>query len=648
MTFGHQTRDISIVITNGSLFDKAWLGIDPSCVGIPSLNDELNHSRSTEADHSVHSIFSSLEKLESSSHLPSNSINGSSTLNQSNRNISTNHTTSTSTTSNNNYNNNSNDLDQSSNISLHQNDMQIIDESSRLMKISASPMKSTSGSPLQTSNHNNSNNNNSNNNIGLKSDIMNSPSRSSPQLEVTQQAPSEEQLRIKTSSSGFEIRRRFEESIHEYISTTLGWKKTPQLFCWDEGENGAMPEKIDQWLSDRYKSLSQHVQVPNICSIIREQCLPELRLSSQKVVGLDKLLLKCKQTVKCLQLVELRHACQWLHLLGDIVILDTIELDSYEKDMWSFLRNNDFQTPNENNKNEDSTEIPSHDITSSSLTQHQQHQQQNQKNEIIITTNGNNSNNDNKLKTREGKRLKIQIDLELMKKQAPQRNCKIILNPEWFTKYILTGIVCKSDALTKNQSMLQPWCDNEYIFTHQQIYDYIFPHQTDLNMKIPELLISLEVQRIGVILSSISSFCLPCRMMGDKMKWLSDRQVTKMSLSQFNGFGSKQNNEFNSITSAIGRRIKAKHPCILPPSTFSCLQSHILHTWISEKDTTWKYHRVMLWERGIGITIEQPPIKSTINKHSPSSSSSESSKYSPQFLSEQVKNNVCKKQLGFK
>ena len=601
VTFGHQVRDISVVITNGLLFDKAWHGVDPSCVGVPSAIDELGYSRSS-VDPSVHSNISSEKKDDEMSSIPESSHGASS--------VGANQQT------------------------------KCLDESSSPDKRMRFLVDNNSSHALE--------------------------------------APSEEKDPLSVHNpTQADLRRKFEESIHEQISNALGWKKTPQFFCWDEGENGAMPSKIDQWLSDRYKSLSQHVQVPNICSIIREHCLPSLRnyqlqpqpsqqptqllshslFSShpQQIVSMKHLLKQCKQHIKCLQLVELRQACHWLHLLGDIVIYDTMELDSYEIDMWNYLRIKDTNTPFDDEHHQHQHHLQHDGYTLSTHPSPVLHSQTPElENDIKTEIN-------QKLRTIESKRLKIQLDLELMKSQAPKRNCKIILNPHWFSRYILLGFIyqspentlttpspplASSPLLTSSSSTIctpnlltngttsciptsQPWCPHEYKYTFQQIYDYLLPYTktNQLNSTIltpTELLIALEVQKLGVILPSISSFCLPCRLYGNKLRWLGDRQVMKMSLSQYSGYGSRNNqNEMTSLTSAIGKRIKCKFPYIFPPSTFSCLQSHILHTWITEKETSWKYHRVVLWERGIGITIEQPPVikgqKSCFNKNKKSS-----------------------------
>jgi hypothetical protein len=581
ITFGHQTRDLAIILTNGVLFDKAWHGVDPSCVGVPSSIDELGQSTSS-VEPSSHSSEKKEEDL--SSH---------------------------------------DDRGGANTKAVESPDA----ASDRLGRLDTSTLSAS-----------------------LK------------------QVPSEEQIPLPIHNTEADTRRRFEESIHEQISSLLGWKKTPQLFCWDEGEKGPMPLKVDQWLSERYKSQSQHVQVPNLCAIIREQCLPILRQGSnpllqqlsassqhrqvdgsqqlqshgpQQVISMNHLLKHCKQYVRCLQLVELRQACQWLHLLGDIVIYDTLELDSYEIDMWNYLRNKDdssscFFPPSEDHEG-------LHHHHHKSLDGTGQHQNQTMSEETMTADDQEmNTEIKQKLRVIDSKRLKIQIDLELMKKQAPKRNCKIILNPNWFSRYILLGFIYQqttdpsgggviSSTTTSTSTATcsptssstsvvlppQPWCPHEYKYTYQQIYDHIFPYMSQLNqqMTITELLIALEVQRIGILLPAISSFCLPCRLQGNKFKWLSERLVTKMSLSQYSsGYTSRGGVGVGdvlsmSITSALGRRIKAKFPYIFPPSTFSCLQSHILHTWITEKDTTWKYYRVVLWERGIGITIEQPPAQ---------------------------------------
>jgi hypothetical protein len=580
ITFGHQTRDMAIVLTNGVLFDKAWHGVDPCCVGVPSSIDEIGQSTS-----SVEPSSHSSEKKEE-------------------------------------------DL-------FSRDDGRGAGNTKALESPDASGRGDGPGGSLDASTQFSS--------------------------QYLKQVPSEEQTPFPAHTTEADIRRRFEEAIHEQVSSLLGWKKTPQLFCWDEGEDGPMPLKIDQWLSEHYKSQSQHVQVPNLCAIIRDQCLPVLRQGSpsllqsqpqsggtgtatggpQQVISMNHLLKHCKQYVRCLQLVELRQACQWLHLLGDIVIYDTLELDSYEIDMWNYLRTKEdpssFHPPSEDHEGLHHRSFKE----SSSLPMTSSHGAGGRRNllpsETLLSNDDQEINTEIKQKLRviDSKRLKIQLDLDLMKKQAPKRNCKIILNPNWFSRHLLLGFIyqstdpsgaattamkststatCAPSSTSPNFSLPpQPWCPHEYKYTYQQIFDHIFPYMNQLNnqMSITELLIALEVQRIGVLLPAISSFCLPCRLQGNKFKWLSERLVTKMSLSQYSGYGSRNLSDVSMcITSAIGRRIKAKFPCIFPPSTFSCLQSHILHTWITEKETSWRYHRVVLWERGIGITIEQPPVSS--------------------------------------
>ena len=119
------------------------------------------------------------------------------------------------------------------------------------------------------------------------------------------------------------VRRKFEESLRENLSVMLGSNHLPQSYVWDEGHNhSALHSRIEGWIRERYRTLSRHVRVPSICKILREQCLPLLRKGGSKVVDITVLLKEGQKHVRCLQNLELRHACQWLHQLGDIVVVD--------------------------------------------------------------------------------------------------------------------------------------------------------------------------------------------------------------------------------------------------------------------------------------------------------------------------------------
>jgi hypothetical protein len=501
-------RDMAVVITNGVAFDKAWRDVDPACVdNATATPDDMNASRSSVdcggIDLSrISSIGRSSREAEYATH---------------------------------------------SDVSQH-----VLDLDQRLGDAkntdNVSPEAPNTSLDMSISKHS-------------LSPGSNKSGHSVPETKV----PTEDAYTPSPATRyQAEVRRKFEEAVHERVSSVLGWRFTPLIFVWDEGDGGGLHPRIDSWLSERYRSQAQHVQAPNACAVIRDNCLPALRppLPQQQTVGVDELLSATRVHIRCIQPVELRQAYHWLHLLGDVVALDTEELDPHLRKMWGDGIDSTLHRP---------AGRVDPKLMMKPLVEHQ-------------------------------RSSKIQLDLEIMKRYAPKRDCKIVLDPAWLTRHFLSLVVGKSSSLSKSQASIQPWGDHEYLFTEKQLRDVLSPYQRVLNMTISEILIALEVQRIGVRLPSINAFFVPCRIGGDKMKWIYDRKIANMALSQFTAYNRV---EVLCIVAAIGRRIKPRKSFIIPPSAFSCFQSHILHIWLSERTESWKHFQVMLWERGVGVIVEQ-------------------------------------------
>lgn len=145
-------------------------------------------------------------------------------------------------------------------------------------------------------------------------------------------------------------RKKFEDSIRENLKLRLGSSFVPHTYAWDEGHGSVtVHPKIETWLRDRYKHLSKHIRVPSVCKVLREQCLPLLRARETKVIDINELLKEGQKHVRCLQNLELRHACQWLHQLGDIVIVDvTVQGDSVFHEIESKILPGNDDTKKEN------------------------------------------------------------------------------------------------------------------------------------------------------------------------------------------------------------------------------------------------------------------------------------------------------------
>jgi hypothetical protein len=583
LTYGHKTREIAVIISNGSAFEKAWRGLHPNIAGGMAL-DEVSIDVSTTSDaetdmdlsvgslpadstnhydaktdlHSRHAQDldqSLMDAVARSSVLAASPSPSSPTLSKPSDDFdgtmdhtedSVNHGAVGAPTPS----DSDHDMHASSIHTVKLNDS--VDDS---LSSSRTPSaKPRTPSPSKKS---------------RASALLTRPSSKNPTEEafvpVEGAAP----------DPNAELRRQFEESVRESISAVLGWRRTPMLYVWDEGAGGAIPPSMDTWLSDRYKSMSHHVQVPSICESLRERCLPILRQAgTEKVMGMDSLLVAARTVVRCLQPLQLRQACHWLHLLGDVVVLDTEEVQPHQEHVWRGI------TP--------------------------QAPEQKARRGLMNSGLGFDADRTRESHTLDGRTSKLVHDMNTKKYRIPKRMCKIVLDPSWLVKKVLVPLLCRSPSLSKNQAAMQPWCDKEYVLNMKEIQDYIIPLKKSLNMTLTELITALEVQRVGVHLTHMASFCVPNRILGDKLNWLEARGVVQMPLSQYSGSYSKSS-ESNSVSVVLGRRVKAKYPHLLPPSTFHCVQSQLLHTWVREKASTWQHHRLMCWERGIGITIEQPP-----------------------------------------
>ena len=566
MTHGHQTRDMAVMISNGAKFEKAWKGLHPNSAGGVAL-DEVDVTTTTSADGEVESLSGSASDDPSFSE----SVTGlcsqhAQELDHSLLDAATRRGREVTTPP-----------------LQHHTDDDIDSSSATADGAKRDPVPATKSSYVTDESINSDKE-------SVRASVTPSPSNTKrardPPISLLQHSssknPSEEQYvppEGKVLDKSAELRRRFEESVRESISASLGWRRTPVLYVWDEGVGGAIPASVDTWLTERYRSMGQHVQVPKICESLREKCLPLMRApDSPNVISMDSLLLAARTVVRSLQLLQLRHACQWLHLLGDIVMLDTEEIQPDQVHLWRSV--------------------------SPPLSETKERRGLQQPGGTPRNAAGGHLSGMTALGT-EGRASRVPHDINL-RRRLPRRTCKIIVDPSWFCTRVLVPIVCRSPSLSKNQAAVQPWCDKESVLSLQEIQDFLAPLKSSLNMTVTELLTALEVQHMGVQLTHMTSFCVPNRILGDKMKWLAARGIAKVISSQYSGSFSKVC-DADSVSVILGRRVKAKYPHLIPPAAFHCLQSHMLQTWVRLKASSWQNHRLMCWERGVGITIEYPP-----------------------------------------
>lgn len=572
LTFGHKTREIAVIMSNGAAFEKAWKGLHPNSAGGMALEEvsvdaSTASSAETDMDSSIgsmpvdsakfydpnadlhsrhaHDVDQSLldaaarkSLISSAGNPPSPTGADGEVVDQSEDNVPTKHPSA--------------DVPLAPDSEQHD-----VISSIHTVKLNDAGMDGSLSSFSSPSK------------VSRSATLLIRPSAKNPTEEKF--VPPEG---VKPDRNA-ELRRQFEESVRESISAALGWRRTPMLYVWEEGTGGGMPPSLDTWLSDRYKSMAHHVQVPSICEALRERCLPLLRQSgTEKVMGMDSLLVAARTVVRCLQPLQLRQACHWLHLLGDVVVLDTEEVQPHQAHLWRGI------TP----------QVP----------------ESKARRGLMESGVGFDADRIRGSHTLDGRTSKLAHDMNTKKYRIPKRMCKIVLDPSWLVKKVLVPLLCRSPSLSKNQAALQPWCDKEYILNMKEIEDYIAPLRKSLNMSLSELITALEVQRIGVHLTHMASFCVPNRILGDKLNWLEARGVVQMPLSQYSGNYSKLS-EASAVSVVLGRRIKAKYPHLFPPSTFHCVQSQLLHIWVRQKASSWQHHRLMCWDRGVGITIEQPP-----------------------------------------
>ena len=294
LTYGHNARDLAVVFTNGERFDKAWKGLNP-LLGekVPGTDQSIDKSVSREEEEGGTKNMSS----STTSATPSATVK--------------------SETGTENEKETEKETESEGALTNSMHSVNLLDHS-------------TSSSFASPERGNDKDKDKKDKRQSIESLLDASSHNQKDPTEEGASSDGEGGLGKKISKQSSIIRRKFEESIRENLSSLLGWKLTPQAYVWDEGRSHtAMHPKIDTWLRERYKTLAKHVRVPSICKILREQCLPLLRAEGMKVIDINELLKEGQKHVRCLQNLELRHACQWLHQLGDVVVVDvTVERDS--------------------------------------------------------------------------------------------------------------------------------------------------------------------------------------------------------------------------------------------------------------------------------------------------------------------------------
>jgi hypothetical protein len=355
---------------------------------------------------------------------------------------------------------------------------------------------------------------------------------------VAAEVPTEETFsafKVSTKLSA-ERRRLFQEAVQERMASVLKWNRLPQLFMWDEGV-GQESSELNSWLSERYLAEKMKIKVPKLCEILVETCIPFFRNRGDKIVCFDDFLENAKTHVRSLMPPDLSTALNWVHRMGVVLLL-----------------------PGEGEAYVSAVEESAEDARTAAES------------------------------------LALRSPLRSLG-AFPQLCRKIVLDISWFYGEVIGSITSPRDVLPPAIQHQLPWGDKDYLLSQRQLTalceSALGPVQKRLNSA--ELICVLENMLIGAWCSSSYMF-IPARVTGDKMRWLRQRQITNMPLSQF-GVGAGN----PVISSVLGRRFEARSPFLIPAGLIFALQSLILQQYARNE---WSGASITCWERGVGIVIE--------------------------------------------
>lgn len=380
-----------------------------------------------------------------------------------------------------------------------------------------------------------------------------------------------------------ERRRYFQEAVQERMASVLKWNRLPQLFLWDEGEGKELPELVD-WIKYREGTVRAELKTPKISSIVLEKCLPVFAAKNCKIVSFDALMAEVRTHIRSLMPGDLMVALNWLHRLGYLFIIAR-EGESY--------------------------------IPRSSICMNNSPAVRSKKQEVVNSLKLDMDNGDvdeNSVRGESGAdAFQSCLDRSPMRSFGPQSflETKIVLDLSWFFGLVIGPVVAPRDVLPPSVQHQLPWGNKDYLLSLRQIVALcesdIGPIQNVISAQ--ELVGVLENLMVGTWCGNNYMF-IPARLTGDKSKWLKQRQIANLPLSQF-GSGSDSGVQ---ISAAIGRRILPRAPYLLPHGTFFVLQAILMQQY---ERNEWSGFSITCWERGVGIVVKPAALLGPEDKSDP-------------------------------
>ncbi len=92
-----------------------------------------------------------------------------------------------------------------------------------------------------------------------------------------------------------ENRRLFEDDVKEHIADVVTWNNTPQKVIFDSSilqqssSSTNVLTNVSDWIINKYKKLSVHIKIPQICHMIITQCIPELLYYNKYIIDITLL-----------------------------------------------------------------------------------------------------------------------------------------------------------------------------------------------------------------------------------------------------------------------------------------------------------------------------------------------------------------------
>jgi Ran GTPase-activating protein (RanGAP) involved in mRNA processing and transport len=395
-------------------------------------------------------------------------------------------------------------------------------------------------------------------------------------------APSEEAMsgKIDSSNSGRAIRERrryFMEAVQERMASVLKWNRVPTLFEWDDGKGAArMPKSLPDWLGVRQLSeTAPEFRIPKLCGILLDSCISQLKAQGEKVVSFDELLAMARHHIRSLMPNDLRVSLNWLHRTGYLYLLDS-------ESEW-YVSSEAAGTADGSSTTSPASAYPSEAaFPLESFTDHD-----------------------------------CKVPHHIVKNSPlrslgkfPLLKTKIVLDISWFFGSVIGSIISPRDILPPSIQHQLPWGDKDYLLSLRQLTALCESALGPIQRKISttELICMVENMMLGAWCSSNYLF-IPARLSGDKLRWLRQREIARMPLSQF-GFGAG----LPPVSAVMGRRIDVRAPYLLPSGMFYVLQCLLLQQY---ERSEWTGMSITCWESGIGI-VANLPSKTKKNTTDPS------------------------------